>query len=471
MARAMIHDNNVAPRFWAKAINTACYIINHVYVKPNTNTTPYEIWKRKTPNLCYFHTFGCMCYIMNDKDHLGKFDARSDEGFFLGYATNSMAYKVYNKCLKRVKKSVNVVFGDRTPTQEFPVAQDDEEPLTLDQEKTENVQEEERKVTQGSAADTRVAPLQIPKITQNQMPPQVNVVGTKWIFKNNIDEDGNVTRNQARLAAQGYSQVEGVDFDETFAPVARLERIHSSTSWHGMSSKHQDVPYGCEKCVSKCTNLKLVKTFVKEMTKEFEMSMVGEIIYFLGLQIKQSDHGIHISQSTYAKSLIQRFGMQISKSARTPMISTTKLSKNTTGQKVDEKLYRAMIGSLLYLTATRPDLCFSVGVCARYQADPRMYHLNDVKRIIKYVKRTIDRGLYYPKQTTQNLAGFCDSDWAGNLDDRRSTSGGCFFLGNNLIAWHSKKQSCVTMSTTEAEYIAMGSCCTQLMWMKQMLYD
>ncbi|XP_019086350.1 PREDICTED: uncharacterized protein LOC109126901 [Camelina sativa] len=161
------------------------------------------------------------------------------------------------------------------------------------------------------------------------------------------------------------------------------------------------------------TNPKLVKTFVKGMTKEFEMSMVGEMNYFLGLQIKQSDSGIHISQSTYAKSLIQRFGMQTSKSSRTPMSSTRKLSKDSTGQNVDEKLYRAMIGSLLYLTATRPDLCFSVGVCARYQADPRMSHLNAVKRIIKYVKGTTDRG---------------------SLDDRRSTSGGCFFLGNNLIA-------------------------------------
>lgn len=102
-------------------------------------------------------------------------------------------------------------------------------------------------------------------------------------------------------------------------------------------------------------------------------------------------------------------------------------------------------------------------MCARYQANPRLSHLNAVKRIIKYVKGTTDRGLFYSKQTNQNLEGFCDADWSGNLDDRRSTSGGCFFLGNNMISWYSKKQSSVTLSTAEAEYVALGSCCTQLL--------
>ena len=131
-----------------------------------------------------------------------------------------------------------------------------------------------------------------------------------------------------------------------------------------------------------------------------------------------------------------------------------------------------MIGSLLYLTTSRPDLCFSGGGgCARYQANPKKSHLNAVKRILKYVKGTIEVGLFYSKQTNQNLVGFCDVDWAGNLDDRRSTTGGCFFLGNNLVSWHSKKQSCVSSSTAEVEYIVLGSCCTQLLSMKQMLLD
>ncbi|PRQ53257.1 putative RNA-directed DNA polymerase [Rosa chinensis] len=130
-----------------------------------------------------------------------------------------------------------------------------------------------------------------------------------------------------------------------------------------------------------------------------------------------------------------------------------------------------MIGSLLYLTASRPDISFSVGVCARYQANPKESHLKAVKRIIRYVSGTSNYGVVYTFDSNVEIAGYTDSDWAGNVDDRRSTSGGCFFVGNNLVSWHSKKQNCVSLSTAEAEYIAAGSCCTQMLWMKQMLND
>lgn len=130
-----------------------------------------------------------------------------------------------------------------------------------------------------------------------------------------------------------------------------------------------------------------------------------------------------------------------------------------------------MIGSLLYLTASRPDISFSVGACARFQANPKESHVKAVKRIIKYVSGTFLYGIWYPFDTSSHIAGYTDADWAGNLDDRKSTSGGCFYIGNCLIAWHSRKQSSVSLSTGEAEYIAAASCCTQLVWMRQMLVD
>ncbi|KAL3027728.1 hypothetical protein AAZX31_03G072200 [Glycine max] len=130
-----------------------------------------------------------------------------------------------------------------------------------------------------------------------------------------------------------------------------------------------------------------------------------------------------------------------------------------------------MIGSLLYLTASRPDITFAVGVCARYQANPKISHLNQVKRILKYVNGTSDYGIMYCHCSDSMLVGYCDADWAGSADDRKSTSGGCFYLGNNLISWFSKKQNCVSLSTAEAEYIAAGSSCSQLVWMKQMLKE
>jgi len=130
-----------------------------------------------------------------------------------------------------------------------------------------------------------------------------------------------------------------------------------------------------------------------------------------------------------------------------------------------------LVGSLLYLTASRPDIAFSVGICARYQANPKEVHLKAVKRIIRYVKGTTEYGLWYPMGTSLDLIGYSDADWAGSADDRKSTSGACFYIGHCLVAWHSKKQNCIALSTAEAEYIAAGSCSTQLIWMKSLLSD
>lgn len=130
-----------------------------------------------------------------------------------------------------------------------------------------------------------------------------------------------------------------------------------------------------------------------------------------------------------------------------------------------------MIGSLLYLITTRPDIAFSVGCCARFQADPKESHLKAIKRIIRYVSGTVDYGLSYSMDTNNSLVSYSDADWAGCVEDRKSTSGGCFYVGQNLVAWHNKKYNSQSLSTCEAEYIVAGTCCTQLLCMKQMLID
>ena len=153
------------------------------------------------------------------------------------------------------------------------------------------------------------------------------------------------------------------------------------------------------------------------------------------------------------------------------MSSSTKLNVDSSGVEVSPTLYRSIIRSLLHLTASKPDIAFSVGVCARYQAAPKESHLIAVKRIIRYVNETPDYGLWYSKDSNACLAGYLDVDWVGNVNDRKSTSGGCFYLGNNLVSWMSKKQNSMSLSTAEAEYIAVGSCYTQLLWMKKLLHD
>ncbi|XP_031252866.1 secreted RxLR effector protein 161-like [Pistacia vera] len=159
--------------------------------------------------------------------------------------------------------------------------------------------------------------------------------------------------------------------------------------------------------------------------------------------------------------MLKSFGLDNAKHAKTPMSTTLKLTKTDEhGKKVHTKVYRSMIGSLLYLTARRLDICASVGICPRYQANPSKLHMIAVKRIMKYISSTSDFSLWFSYDSNTALVGYSDVDWAGNIDDRKSTSKGCFYLGNNLVTWYSKKQDSISLSTVEAEYIAIRSCYT-----------
>ena len=201
------------------------------------------------------------------------------------------------------------------------------------------------------------------------------------------------------------------------------------------------------------------------------MSMVGELTYFLGLQVKQTNSRIYINQAKYARNLVKIFRLEKATHARTLMATNAKLTNDPSDESVDVTLYRSMIGCLLYLTASRPDIAFSVGVCSRFQSNPKVSHLNTVKKIIKYVSGTCDYGLFYNKESNLSLVGFSDSHWANNADDRKSTIGGCFYVRANLVAWMSKKQNSISLSIAEVEYIAARSCCSQLLWMKKLLSD
>jgi hypothetical protein len=385
--------------------------------------------------------------------------------------------------------------------------------------------------------------------------PNQNVVGTKWVFCNKQDEHGVVTRNKARLVAKGYSQVEGLNFGETYAPVARLESIRillSYATYHGFKlyqmyvksaflnglikeEVYVEQPPGFEdseypnhvyklsralyglkqaprawyeclrdflitngfkvrkadptlftKTIAKdlfvcqiyvddiifgSTNKTTCEEFSRIMIQKFEMSMMGELKYFLGFQVKQLQEGTFINQTKYIQDILNKFGMKDAKPIKTPMGTNGHLDLDTGGKSVDQKVYQSMIGSLLYLCASRPNILLSVCMCARFQADPKEVHLRTVKRIMRYLVYTPKFGLWYPKGSTFDLIGYSDVDWAGCKIDRKSTSGTCQFLGRSLVSWASKKQNSVALSTTEAEYIVAGHCCTQLLWMRQTLRD
>ncbi|GJW11538.1 putative ribonuclease H-like domain-containing protein, partial [Tanacetum coccineum] len=387
------------------------------------------------------------------------------------------------------------------------------------------------------------------------LPTGAKVIGTKWVYRNKKDERGVVVRNKARLVAQGHRQEEGIDYDEVFAPVARIEAIRlflAFASFMGFIVYQMDVKsaflygtideevyvsqppgfvdpehptkvykvvkalYGLHQAprawyatlstflekhgykrgtIDKTLfirrnkkDIMLVQVYVDDiifgstnkswcaefealMQSRFQMSSMGELTFFLGLQVKQNKGGIFISQDKYVAEILKKFDLVNVKAAITPMETKLPLTKDEEAFDVDVHLYRSMIGSLMYLTASRPDIMYAVCVCSRFQVTPKTSHLNAVKRIFKYLKGKPNLGLWYPRESPLDLEAFSDSDYGGSNLDRKSTTGGCQFLGQRLISWQCKKQTIVATSTTEAEYVAAANCCGQVLWVQNQLLD
>jgi hypothetical protein len=219
------------------------------------------------------------------------------------------------------------------------------------------------------------------------------------------------------------------------------------------------------------TNQDFCEEFGRMMANEFEMSMIGELSYFLSLQIKQLKNGTFMSQGKYIKDMLKKFGMNDSKAISTPMGINDNLDSGASGNMVDQKLYRSTIGGLLYVTTSRPNVMFSVCMCARFQASPRESHLKATKRILRYLKHTQNVVLWYPKGAKFELVRYSDSDYARCKVKRKRTLGTCQLLGRSLVLWSSKKKNSVALSITKAEYISASSCCAQILWMKASLND
>ncbi|GJR14504.1 retrovirus-related pol polyprotein from transposon TNT 1-94 [Tanacetum coccineum] len=317
-------------------------------------------------------------------------------------------------------------------------------------------------------------------------PDRVMIITLKWIYKVKLDKLGSVlkTRLDPKNSNHVYKLKKSL-YELKQAPQAWYNLLSSFLQSQELSKGSVDptlfiqregkdillVQIYVDDIIFSATKPELCETFFEIMCSKFKMSMMGKMSFFLRLQISQSPRVIFFNQSKYASEIINKYGLETINPVDTPMVEKSKLDEDPQEKAVDPPCYHGMIGTLMYLIASRPDLVFAVCMCARYQAKPTKKHLHVVKRIFRYLKGTINMGLWYSKDSCITLTAYADADHAGCQDTRKSTSGSLQLLGDRLVSWSSKKQKSTAISSIEAEYIALSGCRAQILWVRSQLAD
>ncbi|GJX84591.1 retrovirus-related pol polyprotein from transposon TNT 1-94 [Tanacetum coccineum] len=501
---------------WAEAIATACYTQNRSIIHRRFNKTPYELINDRKPDISFLHVFGALCYPKNDHEDIGKLGEKGDIGFFIGYSANSCAYRIYNRRTKKIMKIQNsdltyapstittqqptereldllfetmyddyiggqlsaalrTVPTDQAPqwTKDHPLKQVIGEPsrpvLTRNQLRTDGdmcmyaltvITMEPKNVKEAMTDPAWIESMQEEILQFKRLdvwvlvpaPDNIKQLTLKWLFKNKHDEENTIIQNKTRLVVRGYHQEEGIDFEESFTPVARMEAIRIFLAYvahksfiviqldvktaflHG--TLKEDV-YVCQpKCFIDADYPSHVYKLKKALygLKQAPRAWYDELLKFL-LQN-------HFFKGTIDQTLfIRRFDDDI----------------------LVVQVYADDI--IFGSTNPRPDIVHATCLCARYQAKPTEKHLKKVKRIFRYLWGTINIRLWYTKNSGFELTGFSDAEYAGCKDSFKSTAGGTQFLGEKLVSWSSKKQNCTAMSTAKSEYVSLSACCAQVLWM------
>nr|GEU39008.1 hypothetical protein [Tanacetum cinerariifolium] len=523
-----------APLFlWAEAVATACFTQNRSIICLRHGKTPYELLHTKLPDLSFFHVFGALCYPTNNSENLAPEViapiAEVIPPVHVDSTSSPSSTTVDQDAHSPTHMGNDPLFGVPIPEATSVQSSSTASPHSIVQI-NHPIPHHNSKWTKDHPLNNIIGQLSRPVSTRLQLHEQAlfcyyNAFLTSmksktykealtqscWIeamqeelneferLEVKLDELGGILKNKARLVARGYRQKEGIDFEESFAPVARLEAIRiflAYTAHKNMVVYQMDVKTAFlngnlreEVYVSQPNgfvdldnpnhvyNLKKALYGLKQALRAWRngtelllMSMMGKISFFLGLQISQSPRGIFINQFKYAFESLKKYGFKSCDPVDTPMVEKSKLDEDKEGKAVDPSHYHGMIGTLLYLTASRPDLQFAICMCG-YQARPTEKHVHVVKRIFRYIRGTVHRGLWYPKDSSVALTAFADADHVGCQDTRRSTSGSVQFLGERLISWSSNRQKSAAISNTEAEYIVLSGCCAQILWMRSQLSD
>ncbi|KAL0375441.1 UNVERIFIED_CONTAM: Retrovirus-related Pol polyprotein from transposon RE1 [Sesamum radiatum] len=490
----MLQEKHLPKAFWAEAVYTAVYLLNRCPTKAVQNMTPIEAWSGRKPSAKHLRVFGSICYVHIPTEKRHKLEEKTEKGIFLGYSTQSKGYRIYNLKTKKLIISRDVEFDEDAmwnwdeekverqtvmiPKETPPQQQEEEGTGQTDMERrNQQAPGSPRRPPQSEETEEETPPRrtkllsdiyetcnfvmmepesfeaaakhevwvqamkeEIKMIEKNdtwelaERPKDKEVIGVKWIYKTKLNADGSIQKHKARLVAKGYSQLPD-------------DLIYTGN------------------------NEKMIHDFKEDMMKTFEMSDLGLMHFFLGIEINQEKEGIFICQKKYTETLLKKFKMESCKTVTTPLVTGEKYKKEDGSEKVDGSIYRSLIGSLLYLTATRPDIMFATSLLSRFMQSPSQVHYGAAKRILRYLQGTKDFGIWYKSTNDAKLVGYTDSDWAGSADDMKSTSGYTFSLGSGIFSWASKKQATVAQSSAEAEYIAAAAASNQATWLRRILED
>ncbi|GKA87299.1 retrovirus-related pol polyprotein from transposon TNT 1-94 [Tanacetum coccineum] len=496
--------------FWAEEIARKCFTQSCSLIIPLHEKTPYHIINGRKPSVEFFHIFGSLCYIIRDGENLDKMKEKGDACIFVGYSTQSRAYMVYNKRTRVIVETIHVNF-DELPQMALDHVSSDLIPqcltMALEQDNLnpgpqsqQNVPQATETVTTSNELDLLFSPMfdellngittvvsKSSFVTAVDAPDQRQQQNTTPSTSTTVDADTpplniqktSETESQAPTQAPTVTKQKlkkkmhklktnlstfSMDVKTTFLNGPLKEEVYVNQPNGFLDPHHPDKVYHLKKA------LYGLKQAPRAWYDELSNFLVSKG-FSKGIQIHQSPRGIFINQAKYAQEILKKHGMTSCDSIGTPM-ATKPLDADLSGTPVDQTKYHSMVRALMYLTASRPDIVHATCYCARYQARPTEKHLKEVKRIFRYLKNTINMGLWYPKDTGFELTAFLDSDHAGCLDTRKSTSGGIQFLGGDkLVSWSSKKQDCTSMSSAEAEYVSLSACCAQVLWLRTQLTD
>nr|GEW18700.1 retrovirus-related Pol polyprotein from transposon TNT 1-94 [Tanacetum cinerariifolium] len=482
-----------------ETIATACYTQNRSIIHRRFNKKPYKLINGRKPDISFLHVFGTLYYPTNDREDIEKLGAKAMHDDYISAQPSAATRTAMAAQAPQVLQTLmaSTTTSDITPTPTNSSSQATNIPTTSDAESSflqyvdpSNMHTffqpypHEYLWTKDHPLEQVIGEPPRPVLIINQLQTDgdmcIYVLTVSTIEPRNVKEamtdpawiDSmqeellkfkrlDVWVNKTRLVVRGYRQEEGIYFEKSFAPVARMEAIKDV--YVCQPEGFIDVDHS-----NHVYKLKKALYGLKQAPKAWSRYMILSLV--LQTLVNQSPRGIFINHSNYVLEIFKKYGME-TYLVGTPMEIKDKLDLDKNKTLVDATRYRSMIGVLMYLTSSRPGVVYATSLCARYQAKPTEKHLKEVKRIFRYLRGTVNMGLWYTKDSGFELTGFSYADYAGCKDTFKSTSGGTQFLSKKLMGWSSKKQDRMELSTAEVEYVSLSACCAQVFWMRTQLRD